>query len=71
MEMSYDNSYRKSVTKLGAFLICRAANLHGPELENLTGMLVFCFTRKHKWNFHKAGGWASWFPYTPGQECRP
>ena len=69
--MNPDNNYRKRLTKLGALLICRAANLHGLELENLTVMLVLIFNKKREWGFHKAGGWAPWFQCTSNQECRP
>ena len=69
--MNYDNNDRKSFTKLGAFLICRAANLQGQELENLTLMLVLCLTRKREWDFSRAGSWAPWLRYAPNQECRP
>ena len=69
--MNHDNNYRKGFAKLGALLICRAANLHGLELENLTVMLVLFFNKKREWGFHKAGGGVPWFQYTPNQECRP
>ena len=69
--MNCDNNYRKTFTKLGAHLICRAANLHGQELENLTAMLVLYFIRKREWGFYKPGIWVSWFQCAPSQECLP
>jgi hypothetical protein len=60
-----------TITKLGTFLICRAANLHGLELENLTVLLVLYFTKKREWGCYKTGSWVSWFPIKPNQECRP
>ena len=69
--MNHDNNYRKRFAKLGALLICRAANLHGLELENLTVMLTVCFTKKHEWDFYKVRGWVPWFQYKPNQECLP
>jgi hypothetical protein len=69
--MNYDNYYWGSFTRLGALLICRAANLHGLELENLTVMLVLYFTRKREWGFYKVGGWLPCFQYKPNLECLP
>lgn len=69
--MNYDNNYWGSFTKFGTLLICRAANLHGLELENLTMMLVLFFIKKREWGCYKPGGRGSWFQYTPNQECRP
>jgi hypothetical protein len=69
--MNHDNNYRRRFAKLGALLICRAANLHGLELENLTGMLVLYFTKNREWGFNKACGWGPWFQYTPNRECLP
>jgi hypothetical protein len=68
--MNHDNNYRERFTKLGALLICRAANLHGLELENLTVMLVLFFNKKREWGFRKASDWVPWFPYNNNQECR-
>ena len=69
--MNYDNNYWGSFTKLGALLICRAANLHGLELENLIAMLLFYFANKCEWGFNKIGGWVPCFPYKPNLECLP
>ena len=69
--MNYNNNYRERFAKLGALLICRAANLHGQELENLTMMLVHYFTKKRGWGFSSVGGWVSSFPYKPNPECLP
>jgi len=69
--MNYDNNYRERFTKIGALLICRAANLHGAELENLTVMLLLYFAKKREWSFYNARGWGLWFQYKPNQECRP
>ena len=69
--MNYDNNYWGSFAKLGALLICRAANLHGLELESLSVMLVFYFTSKREWVFHKVGGWVRCFSYKPNLECQP
>ncbi len=69
--MNHDNNYRKRFTKLGVLLICRAANLHGLELENLTAMLVLYSNKKREWGFPKVGGWVPWFQYTPNRKCLP
>ena len=69
--MNHDNNYRRRFAKLGALLICRAANLHGLELENLTAMLVLYFIQKREWSFYKTRSWLPWFYYKPGRECCP
>ena len=71
MRMTFDNNYWRSFTKLSALLICRAANLHGQELENLTVMLVLYFTKKREWGFYKLGGRVTRFQYKPNLECMP
>ena len=71
MGMNHDNNYRKRFLKHGALLICRAANLHGLELEDLTVMFVLFFNKKREWGFNKACGRVPWFPYTPNLECLP
>ena len=67
--MNYYNNYQKNFTKLGALFICRAANLHGLELESLTGMLVLLYSKKREWGFCKAGGWVPWLQCKPNLEC--
>jgi hypothetical protein len=69
--MNHDNNYRKGFVKLGALLICRGANLHGLELENLTVLLVLYFTKKREWSFFKTFRRMPWFYYKPDQECCP
>jgi hypothetical protein len=69
MEMNHDTNYRERFAKLGAYFICRAANLHGQELESLTAMLAPYFTRKREWGFSEAGDWAPWFQDKPNPEC--
>jgi hypothetical protein len=71
MEMNYNNNYWGSFTKLGALLICRAANLNGLELESLAVMLVLYFTTKREWGFTKVGARVPWFPSKPNLECLP
>jgi len=69
--MNHDNNYRKGFAQLGALLICRAANLHGLELENLTVMLALYFAKKREWSFFKTCSWAPWFYDKPDQEYCP
>ena len=67
--MNYNNNYFGSFSKLGALLICRAANLHGPELENLLVMLGLYFSKTREWGFYTVGGWVPCFQYKPNLEC--
>ena len=60
-----------TITKLGTFLICRAANLHGLELESLTVLLVLYFTKKREWGFNKIRDWVPCFQYKSNLECIP